>query len=163
MIACVGDRSVLAQSGHTEVDHGREGRGSALPSSAMATWDDVRRHATALPGVEERASYGEAPSWKVRGKGFVWERPLRLRDLADLGWGEQPGPVLGARVPDLGAKEALLADGGDVYFTTPHFDGYPSVLVHLERIADDELRELVTEAWFARAPATLARTVPRPD
>lgn len=127
----------------------------------MATWDDVRRHATALPGVEETASYGGTVSWKVKGKGFVWERPLRPRDLTDLGWPEQPGPVLGARVPDLGAKEALLAEEPDVYFTTPHFDGHASVLVHLERIAPDELGELVTEAWFARAPVTLARTVPR--
>ena len=87
--------------------------------------------------------------------------PAAPRDLADLGWTEQPGPVLGARVPDLGAKEALLAEEGDVYFTTPHFDGYASVLVHLERIDPDELGELVTEAWFARAPVTLARTVPR--
>jgi hypothetical protein len=139
----------------------RFGSRFALACSAMATWDDVRRHATALPGVVEKPSYGGAASWKVAGKGFVWDRPLRPRDLADLGWSEQPGPVLGARVPDLGAKEALLAEGADVYFTTPHFDGYPSVLVHLERIADDELGELVTEAWFARAPATLARTVPR--
>ena len=134
----------------------------ALACTPMATWDDVRRHATALPGVEEAPSYGGTASWKVRGKGFVWERPLRPRDLVDLGWSEQPGPVLGARVPDLGAKEALLAEGEDVYFTTPHFDGHPSVLVHLDRIGDDELGELVTEAWFARAPATLARTVPRP-
>jgi hypothetical protein len=127
----------------------------------MATWDDVRRHATALPGVEERPSYGGAASWKVKGKSFVWDRPLRPRDLADLGWTEQPGPVLGATVPDLGAKEALLAEEGDVYFTTPHFDGYASILVHLERIDPDELGELVTEAWFARAPRTLARTVSR--
>jgi hypothetical protein len=128
----------------------------------MATWDDVRRHAAALPGVEEKPSYGGTASWKVKGKGFVWERPLRPRDLEDLGWSEQPGPVLGARVPDLGAKEALLAEGGDVYFTTPHFDGHASVLAHLDRITDDELAELITEAWFSRAPVTLARTVPRP-
>jgi hypothetical protein len=127
----------------------------------VATWDDVRRHATALPGVAELPTFGGAASWKVKGKLFVWERPLRTRDLSDLGWSEQPGPVLGARVPDLGAKEALLAEEPDVYFTTPHFDGYPSVLVHLERISPDELGELVTEAWFARAPVTLARTVPR--
>ena len=133
----------------------------ALACGVMATWDDVRRHAMALPGVEEHpATAGRRRAGP--GKGFVWERPLRPRDLADLGWSEQPGPVLGARVPDLGAKEALLAQGDDVYFTTPHFDEYPAVLVHLERITDDELGELVTEAWFARAPATLARTVPRP-
>lgn len=127
----------------------------------MATWDDVRRLALALPEVEELATYGGAVSWKVKGKLFVWERPLRPRDLTDLGWVEQPGPVLGARVPDLGAKEALVADGG-AYFTTPHFDGHASVLVQLDRIALDELEELVTEAWYAAAPPMVRRRHPRP-
>ncbi|WP_018333486.1 MmcQ/YjbR family DNA-binding protein [Actinomycetospora chiangmaiensis] len=126
----------------------------------MATWDDVRRLALALPEVAERSTHGGAVSWKVAGKLFVWERPLRVRDLADLGWAEQPGPVLGARVPDLGAKEALVAEHG-VYFTTPHFDGHSSVLVHLDRVAVDELGELVTEAWYAVAPPMVLRRHPR--
>ncbi|GAA4838965.1 MmcQ/YjbR family DNA-binding protein [Actinomycetospora corticicola] len=126
----------------------------------MATWDDVRRLALALPEVEELGTYGGSVSWKVKGKLFVWERPLRKRDLADLGWAEQPGPVLGARVPDLGAKEALVAEQG-VYFTTPHFDGHASVLVHLERIPLDELGELVTESWYAVAPPMVLRRHPR--
>ena len=128
----------------------------------MATWEDVRRHALALPGVEELPSYGGAASWKVKKKSFVWERPLRARDLDDLGWAEQPGPVLGASVPDLGAKEALLAEDAEVYFTTPHFDGHASVLVRLDRIADSELGELIGEAWFARAPVSLTRARPGP-
>jgi hypothetical protein len=127
----------------------------------MATWDDVRRLALAMPQAEERVSR-DMRQWRVKEKLFVWERPLRRSDLEALGPAAPDGPILGARVEHLMAKEALLADDPDVYFTTPHFDGHPSVLVHLERIADDELRELVTEAWFARAPATLARTVPRP-
>lgn len=57
----------------------------------------------------------------------------------------------------LGAKEALLADDPDVYFTTPHFDGYPAVLVRLDRIAIDELTELIVEAWLARAPKRLGK------
>jgi hypothetical protein len=60
-------------------------------------------------------------------------------------------------VEHVGAKEALLATDPDVYFTTPHFDGYPAVLVRLERIAADELAELIGEAWLARAPKRLAR------
>jgi hypothetical protein len=56
----------------------------------------------------------------------------------------------------LGAKEALLADDGDVYFTTPHFDGYPAILVRLERITVPELEELLVEAWLCRAPRRLA-------
>ena len=121
----------------------------------MATWDDVRRLALALPETAEKASYGGAPGWTVKGKGFVWDRPLRRADLDALGPAAPDGPVLGARVPDLGAKEALLAARPDVYFTTPHFDGYTAVLVRLDRIDVDELEELVVEAWLARAPKRL--------
>jgi hypothetical protein len=60
-------------------------------------------------------------------------------------------------VEHLGAKAALLADNPNVYFTTPHFDGYPSVLVRLGQIPPDELEELIVEAWLARAPARLAK------
>lgn len=94
--------------------------------------------------------------WRVRDKGFVWERPLRAADLKALGDEAPSGPILGARVEHLGAKEALIADQPDVYFTTPHFDGYAAVLVRLERIGLDELRELIVEAWLSRAPKRLA-------
>jgi hypothetical protein len=92
----------------------------------------------------------------VRDKGFVWERPLRAADLEALGERAPTGPILGARVEHLGAKEALVADRPDVYLTTPHFDGYPAVLVVLDRIEPAELRELIVEAWLARAPKRLA-------
>ena len=121
----------------------------------MASWDDVRRLALALPDTDETVSHGHA-SWRVRGKGFVWERPLRNSDLEALGDGAPTGPILGARVEHLGAKEALLADDPEVFFTTPHFDGYAAVLVRLERIAVEELEELVAEAWLVRAPKRLA-------
>jgi hypothetical protein len=74
-----------------------------------------------------------------------------------LGEDAPDGPILGARVEHLGAKEALLADDSGVYFTTPHFDGYPGILVRLERIAPDELEELIVEAWLCRAPKRLAK------
>ncbi|MEU5530329.1 MmcQ/YjbR family DNA-binding protein [Micromonospora chersina] len=122
----------------------------------MATWDDVRRIALALPETTERGSHDDLPAWRVRDKLFVWERPLRRADLDALGDAAPDGPILGARVPDLGAKEALLADDPEVYFTTPHFEGHPSVLVRLDRIGVEELTELVTEAWHARAPKRLA-------
>jgi hypothetical protein len=93
----------------------------------------------------------------VRDKGFVWERPLRGADVRALGDEAPDGPILGVRVEHLGAKEALLADASDVFFTTPHFDGYPAVLVRLDRIAVDELNELIVEAWLCRAPKRLAR------
>ena len=121
----------------------------------MATWEDVRRIARELPETAETTSWGQ-PSWKVRGKSFAWERPLREADLAALGDAAPDGPILGVRTADLGVKEALLADDPDVYFTTPHFDGYSAVLVRLPDIGPDELRELLTEAWLHRAPKKVA-------
>ncbi len=122
----------------------------------MASWDDVRRIALALPETDEHLSRGNA-HWRVREKGFVWERPLRQSDLRALGDAAPDGPILGVRVEHLGAKEALLADDSDVFFTIPHFDGYPAVLVLLEAIDLGELEELIAEAWLCRAPRRLAR------
>lgn len=122
----------------------------------MAGWDDVRRIALALPEATEKPMHGLA-SWRVRDKAFVWERPLRRSDLEALGDAAPEGPILGARVEHLVAKEALLADDPSVYFTTPHFEGYPAVLVRLEEISLADLEELTVEAWLARAPAKLAR------
>lgn len=122
----------------------------------MATWDDVRRLALALPETSEGLAYGGA-AWSVRKKLVVWERPLRKADLAALGDAAPSGPVLGAYVEHVGAKEALLATEPDVFFTTPHFDGQAIVLVRLDSIGLDELEEVVVEAWLARAPARLAR------
>ena len=121
----------------------------------MATWDDVRRIALALPETTEQPSRG-IPPWRVRDKGFVWERPLRRADVEALGPAAPEGPILAARVADLGVKEALLASDPAVFFTTPHFNGYPAILVRLDRIAVAELGELITEAWLARAPGRLA-------
>jgi hypothetical protein len=120
----------------------------------MATWEDVRRIAIALPEATERSSRGSL-EWRVKDKGFVWERPLRRSDLEALGAAAPDGPILGARVPHLGAKEALLASDPAVYFTTPHFDGYPAILVRLGEIAVGDLEELVAEAWLCRAPKRL--------
>jgi hypothetical protein len=121
----------------------------------MATWDDVRRIALGLPETSEEVSWGHA-HWRVKDKGFVWERPLRRADHEALGDSAPVGPILGARVEHLMAKEALLADDPDVYFTTPHFDGYPAILVQLDNISVDDLRELIVEAWLVRAPKRLA-------
>jgi hypothetical protein len=122
----------------------------------MATWDDVRRIALGLPATEESESRG-LPQWKVRGKGFAWERPLRRADYEALGDDAPDGPILGVRTPDVMVKEALVADDPAVYFTTPHFDGYPAVLVRLEEIAVDELEELIVEAWITQAPRRVAK------
>ncbi len=123
----------------------------------MATWADVRQVALALPETSERVSADGLAQWRVRDVLFAWERPLRKRDLEELGEEAPTGPVLGARVPDLGAKEALLGQDGDVYFTTAHFDGYPAILVQLDLIGPGELEELLVEAWLARAPKRLVK------
>jgi hypothetical protein len=123
----------------------------------MATWDDVRRIALALPEAVERPAGNGLAGWRVRDKLFAWERPLRRADIAALGDRVPKGPILAARVPHLGAKEALLASAPDVYFTTPHFNGYPAVLVRLKRIRVAELEELLVEAWLDRAPKRLAK------
>ena len=121
----------------------------------MASWEHVRRIALALPETREVSSRGLA-AWRVRDKGFVWERPLRASDLRALGEDAPVGPILGARVEHLVAKEALLADDPAVFFTTPHFDGYPAVLVKLDKISVG-LEEVIVEAWLARAPKRLAQ------
>ena len=122
----------------------------------MASWEDVRRIALALPETSERPSHGNT-SWRVRDKLFVWERPLRPREIETLGGDAPGGPILGARVEHLGAKEALLADDPSVFFTTSHFNGYPAILVRLERLPVEGLEEVVTEAWLARAPRRLVK------
>jgi hypothetical protein len=122
----------------------------------VSTWDDVRRIALALPETREDSRRGLA-AWRVRDKLFVWERPLRSSDLRALGDSAPTGPILGARVEHLVAKEALLADDPGVYFTTPHFDGYAAILVRLGAIAEQELEELIIEAWLVRAPKRLAK------
>ena len=121
----------------------------------MAGWDDVRRIALALPEATEVTSR-DLRQWRVKDKLFVWERPLRRSDLEALGDSAPTGPILGVRVEHLVAKETRLASEPDVTFTTPHFDGYPAVLVELDKIAPAALEELVVEAWLARAPKRLA-------
>lgn len=122
----------------------------------MAGWDDVRRIAMGMPGAEERTSRGTV-QWRVGDRLFVWERPLRRSDLEALGETAPDGPILGVRVRHEAVKFALIAEGPQIYFTTPHFDGYPAVLVRLDRISAAELEEVVVEAWLDRAPARLAK------
>jgi hypothetical protein len=120
----------------------------------MATWDDVRRIALALPETDERLSR-DLRQWRVKDKLFVWERPLRAKEVEALGDEAPAGPILGARVEHVGAKQALLADDSHVFFTTPHFDGYAAILVRLDRISIEDLNEAIAEAWLVRAPQQL--------
>jgi len=123
----------------------------------MASWNEVRRLALALPQThEERSSSGKL-WWMVAKKGFAWERPLRQSDVAALGKKTPKGPILGIRTADLEMKDVILASDPKVFFTTPHFDGYPAVLIQLDKITARKLKEVLVEAWLARAPKRAAK------
>jgi hypothetical protein len=117
----------------------------------MATWEDVRRITLELPETSERMNQGVL-QWRVEEKVLTWERPLRRADHQALGDAAPDGDILAVWVDDVGVKEALLSDDPDVFFTTPHFDGYAIVLIRLEEIPVPELEELIIEAWLDRAP-----------
>jgi hypothetical protein len=104
------------------------------------TWDDVLGLALRFPGVEESTSYG-TPAIKVRGKLMA-----RMRTDPD---------ALVLRVADLGEREALLQGEPGAFFTIPHYDGYPMVLVRLDAVDPAQLAELVEDAWRLRAPKRL--------
>ena len=97
-------------------------------------------------------------AWRVRKKLVVWERPLRKSDLLALGDAAPDGPILGAMVASVWDKDLLIARAPDIYFTTPHFDGYPAILVQLARIPVEELEGLIEDAWVRQAPKRLAKT-----
>src|ERR1700761_6875463 len=123
----------------------------------MATWDDVASVVGELQLTEERSPH----EWRVGKRLLAWERPLRKSDydaLAELGVEPPQGDILGVRVADEGVKFALIADEPELYFTTPHFDGYPAVLVKLAALDEPGLRELIVEAWLTQAPKRLVRS-----
>ena len=122
----------------------------------MATWNDVARIVGELALTAEPSPH----EWRVGKKLLAWERPLRPSDreaLAQSGVEPPEGDILGVRVSDEGVKFALIADEPSVYFTTPHFDGYPAVLVRLGEIAVRDLVEVITEAWLTQAPKKLVQ------
>jgi hypothetical protein len=83
---------------------------------------------------------------------FAWERPLRQSDRKALGDRAPDGPIFAVRTVDLEMKDVLLRSDPRVFFTTPHFDGYPSVLIRLDKISARKLKDVILEAWLARAP-----------
>lgn len=115
----------------------------------------MRRLSLSLPETGEVLSHG-TPMWKVKEKSFAWVRPLRKGDFEALGADAPTGEIMGARTEHEGAKFALIEDQPEIYFTTPHFNGYPAVLVQLDVIGVQELEELLIDAWLARAPKKLA-------
>jgi hypothetical protein len=122
----------------------------------MATWEDVASIVCELQLTDERSPH----EWRVGKKLIAWERPLRNPDreaLSASGIDPPKGDILAVRVADEGVKFALIADEPNVYFTTPHFDGYPAVLVELAEIDELGLRELIVEAWLTQAPKRLVQ------
>jgi hypothetical protein len=125
----------------------------------MTTMADLDELALALPQTTKEVSADGRPSYLVHGKLFLRHRGRRP-DAIDPASGERLADVLMFRVADLEVKELLLADARGVYFTTPHFRGYPAVLVRipdLARLDRDELRDMVVEAWLTRAQKRVAR------
>jgi hypothetical protein len=106
----------------------------------MPTWEDVLRVSSRFPGLEESTSWG-TPALKVRGK-FV----CRMRTDPD---------ALVMRVTDMGERGALMQGDPATFFSTPHYDGYPAVLIRLERVDPVELAELIEDAWRLGAPKKL--------
>ena len=120
--------------------------------------DDLDELALALPQATKELSDDGRPSYEVQGKVFCFHRGRRP-DAVDE-HGERLDDVLMFRVADLDVKELLLSDSRGIYFTTPHFKGYPAVLVRipdLARLDRDELGDLVAEAWLTRAQKRVAK------
>jgi hypothetical protein len=127
----------------------------------MATIDDAAEIASGLPEVTVSERYGNR-TWLVAGKFFAWERPFSKADIKRFGDASPPdGPILGVKVADLGEKEAVLGAGIKGVFTIPHFDGFPAVLVQLNKVGKRALREAITDAWLACAPPKLADQFPK--
>jgi hypothetical protein len=122
----------------------------------MADLDEL---ALAMPETTKEISEDGRPSYHVHGKLYCFHRSRRP-DAVDPETGERLDDVLMFRVTDLETKDLVLADDRGVFFTTPHFDGYPAVLVRigdLARVDRDELRDTVVEAWLSRAQKRLAK------
>src|SRR5690242_8206469 len=144
---------------HVEIPDCLSDSTEARESSVMATMADLDELALSLPQVTKDVSDDGRPSYLVHGKMFCFHRSRRP-DAVDPETGERLADVLMFRVDGLDVKELMVADARGVYFTTPHFNGYPAVLMRipdLERIDREELYELVVEAWLTRAQKRVAK------
>jgi hypothetical protein len=131
--------------------------GGKMP--AMATMADLDELAMAMPQTVKELSDDGRPSYLVHGRMYCFHRGRRP-DAIDPQTGERMADVLMFRVAGLEEKELLLSDARGMYFTTPHFNGYPAVLVRipdLARLDREELREVVVEAWLTRAQKRIAK------
>ena len=119
---------------------------------------DLDKLALAMPEATKEIEDGR-PVYKVHGKMFCFHRSQRP-DAVDPGTGERLDDVLVFRVADLDVKEMLLSDVRGIYFTTPHWNGYPGVLVRIPDLAKvdrKELRELLVDAWLTRVQKRVAK------
>jgi len=118
----------------------------------MATLKDVDAIALSLPQVTKEVDADGRPTYSVDGKTFCFHRTPRKDAPFD--------DVFVFRTGDLESKELLLADPRGIFFTTPHWQGHPAVLIHLpdlKRLQKAEVRDAVIDAWLSRAPKKLAR------
>jgi hypothetical protein len=125
----------------------------------MATMRDLDALAMAMPGTVREDSEDGRPSYLVNGKMYCFHRSRRP-DAVDPETGERLADVLMFRVADLEEKELMLADPSGPFFTTPHFNGYPAVLLRirdLKRLSRADLRDVVVDAWLTRAPKRVAK------
>jgi hypothetical protein len=125
----------------------------------MATQDDVRRIALSLPETTEAADhfgFGVLNKGKLRGFAWTWNERVEPKKP------KVPNPdVLAVRVANQAEKEELLAADPEKFFTEPHYNGFPAVLVRLPAIDSSELAEVIAYAWRCLAPAALAARISR--
>jgi hypothetical protein len=117
----------------------------------VATQDDVRRIALSLPETVEDENHFSVRN-KNKLKGFVWVWLERIHPKK----GRVPNPaVIAVRTPDLNVKDMILTIDDNKFFTEPHYNGFPAVLVRLAAVEPYELEDLITEAWRSQAPKPL--------
>lgn len=127
--------------------------------SRSASPADIDPICMGLPEVEFGTSWGDVPTYKVRGKGFTLFRPPG-KTAIDPQTGEPYDDLLVIRTATVADKEALVADERLPFFTVDHFRGFNAVLVQQSRLGEierEELAEIITEAWVSQAPKALAR------